>query len=126
MIDDPFTDLYKANKRKKIVYVAAMMISLIISILMFVALACFQEKRSMFIENVLLIFCYILLPFMYIWTLINLRKAMKGLLVNQIDTERRSVLIQFSFFLISYLTRLPFDITELFILNSLGGSNFAW
>ena len=126
MIDDPFTDLYKANKRKKIVYVAAMTISLIISILMFVALACFHDKRSMFIENVLLIFCYILLPFMYIWTLRNLRKAMKGLLVNQIDTERRSVLIQFSFFLISYLTRLPFDITDIFILNSLGGKNFAW
>lgn len=80
----------------------------------------------MLIENILLIFCYILLPVVYIWTLIILQKAMKGLLENQIDTERRSVLIQFSFFLISYLTRLPFDITDIFILNSLGGSNFAW
>ena len=80
----------------------------------------------MLIENIILVFTYVSLPVMYFWTFFILRKAMKGLLENQIDTERRSVIIQFSFFLISYLTRLPFDIAEIFILDSLGGSNFAW
>ena len=63
---------------------------------------------------------------MYILTLWKLKKALKGLIENQIDSERRSVLIQFGFFLASYLTRFPFFLFEIFALDDLGKSNFVW
>ena len=97
---------------------AAISTSTVIAVLMIISL--FFSNTTLIIENIILCITYMLLPAVYIWTLRNLKSAMEGLISNEIDTERRSVLIQFSFFLVSYLTRLPFDITEIFFLDELG------
>ena len=103
---------------------AAISTTVAIAVLMIISL--FFGNATEIIENIILCITYMLLPAVYVWTLRNLRNAMKGLLSDEIDTERHSVLMQFSFFLVSYLTRLPFDFTMIFFLNDLGGQNFAF
>lgn len=130
MIDDPFIDLKKAHKSKMIVYVAAFTTSIVIIGLLSFGL-CFyadvdKETSSLAFENIFLIIVYILMPTVYILTLRHLKNAMKRLIENQIDSERRSVLIQFGFFVTSYVTRLPFFLVEMFAMDDLGKNNFGW
>ena len=128
MIDDPFIDLKKAHKSKLIVYVAAFSTSIFITGLLSVGLCLYAdgERSSLVFENTFLIIVYILLPTIYILTLRHLKNAMKRLIENQIDAERRSVLTQFLFFVTSYVTRLPFFLIEMFAMDDLGKNNFAW
>ena len=83
-------------------------------------------RKSLAFENGLLSAVYIVLPIVYILTLMHLKNALKCLIENQIDSERKSVLIQFGFFLTSYVTRLPFFLIEIFAMNDLGKNNFGW
>ena len=84
-----------------------------------------MDKATRF-ESVLMTIVYCLLPIAYIWTLIFLKKSLVGLIDKEIDAERRSVLIQFGFFLASYLTRLPFFIIQIIFLHDMGEQSFAW
>ena len=129
MIDDPFIDLKKAHKRKMCVYVAAFSTSIVI-----IGLLCFglcfysdDKEKSLDFENAFLIIVYFLMPTVYILTLMHLKNAMKRLIETQIDSERRSVLIQFGFFVTSYVTRLPFFLVQMFVMgHELGKNNFGW
>ena len=94
MIDDPFIDLRKAHKSKLIVYVAAFSASIVVTGLLSVGLFLFTDgERSLLFENILLIVVYIVMPTVYILTLRHLKNAMKRLIENEIDAERKSVLI---------------------------------
>ena len=126
MIDDPEIDIYAAEKRKCQVYAAALTASIIVAVTMTIGLISLTIKDQSKFENYCMLVTYVILPCIYIWTYISLQKALKGLLETEIDTERRSVLFQFFFFLLSYVTRLPFFFWEAFFFTGLGGSKFWW
>ena len=74
-----------------------------------------------------MIIAYTILPFAYFWTLYAMYTSMKGLPEQKaIQHERKSILFQFIFFQVSYLTRTLMFILQFTAFQHQGHKSFYW
>ena len=103
----------QVERHKKLVYAAAIIFTIIVAILIFCSYFIFDGAELCSIISSIV--AYFILTIVYTWTLKDFSKAMKGLLADQINKEKGTVLNQFIFFLVSFVTRLVFFILELIL-----------
>ena len=113
MIDDPLVDLVQAERHKIIVYCLAVAFTCFFTVSMILISILVQSSE---IQEQWLLYnstaAYAILPIMYIWIMIELRKNLKDKTANAMSKETKYVIYQFLFFIVSYLTRLLFFIPE--------------
>ena len=122
-------NIQKARRYKFFIYAIALVSSILFAIGIIALMCHFKNEGPIQTEYIyiVLIVVYSILPITYIFTLWKLTKSMKNLQEQDaIHTERKSVLLQFVLFLISFITRSIWFIIDLICFNSFVSQNFVW
>ena len=127
MITTVNIDVEKMNNSKRLVYIASA-IFYVTFIAVFIFCLCKGDDNQGYSNLYLavLISSSCILGIAYTVTLFKLNAAMKNLLQNEIETERRSVLYQFTLFIASYLIRTVYYMILLFAFTENLGLVFWW